>query len=55
LKNALAAPFGVGKRSEVRIYSRAESLGTALCLGLRLFEIVPDDFIAVFRLAHHPP
>jgi hypothetical protein len=23
--------------------------------SLRLFEIVPDDFIAVFRLARHPP
>jgi hypothetical protein len=22
--------------------------------SLRLFEIVPDDFIAVFRLARHP-
>jgi hypothetical protein len=26
----------------------------ALRASLRLFEIVPDDFIAVFRLARHP-
>jgi hypothetical protein len=27
----------------------------ALRASLRLFEIVPDDFVAVFRLARHPP
>jgi hypothetical protein len=31
------------------------SLRFALRASLRLFEIVPDDFIAVFRLARHPP
>jgi hypothetical protein len=31
------------------------SLCFALRASLRLFEIVPDDFIAVFRLARHPP
>jgi hypothetical protein len=30
------------------------SLRFALRASLRLFEIVPDDFIAVFRLARHP-
>jgi hypothetical protein len=31
------------------------SLRFALRASLRLFEIVPDDFIAVLRLARHPP
>jgi hypothetical protein len=31
------------------------SLRFALRASLRLFEIVADDFITVFRLAQHPP
>jgi hypothetical protein len=31
------------------------SLRFALWASLRLFEIVPDDFIVAFRLARHPP
>jgi hypothetical protein len=31
------------------------SLRFALRASLRLFEIVPDDFISVFRLARHLP
>jgi hypothetical protein len=31
------------------------SLRFALRARLRLFEIVPDDFIAVLGLARHPP
>jgi hypothetical protein len=31
------------------------SLRFALRASLRLFEIVPHDFIAVFGLAWHPP
>jgi hypothetical protein len=31
------------------------SLRFALRASLRLFEIVPDDFIAVFRLARYTP
>jgi hypothetical protein len=62
LKNTRAAPFGGAKRLAMRIYSRvscafysAHRRASPLRASLRLFEIVPDGFIAVFGLARHPP
>jgi hypothetical protein len=42
-------------KSARNVHLLPRKLRLALRASLRLFEIVPDDFIAVFRLARHPP
>jgi hypothetical protein len=52
-----AAALCASKRLSCRLvrFLLSASLRFALRANLRLFEIVPGDFIAVFRLARHPP